>query len=153
MPTLLEIFIAILPEVFVFITGAYILANRKFNFKRIILIWLIASTITYFVKLLPIFPGSNILFSILVMAILLVTIEKMEVMKAIRSILPLFIIRLVTEALNILVLVAIFHVDLVIFADDPVKKTLAFIPSLLLFISIILTIYMLKRRSMKVGTK
>jgi hypothetical protein len=150
--SIFELFVAVIPEVFVFVIGAYILANEKFHGKRIIVIGLLSGIVTYFVRLLPIFPGGNILFSILIMASLLVFIGRLETMKAIASVLLLFVIRLITEWLNIMILVQVFHMPLQEFIKDPVTKTLSFMPSIIFFALIILIIYLLKQKKKKADT-
>ena len=131
--SLFELFAAVIPEVYIFVIGTYILTNEKFQTKRMILIGLLTGMITYFVRLLPIFPGANILFSILIVSTLFIVIGRLEVMKVVPSILLLFVIRLVTEWLNIIFLISVLHLDLNVLADDPIKKTLSFLPSIVLF--------------------
>lgn len=147
--SIFELFVAVIPEVFTFVIGAYILANEKFCGKRIIIIGLLSGIATYFVRLLPIFPGGNILFSILIMVSLLVIIGRLETMKAITSTLMLFVVRLITEWLNIMFLVQVFHRTLEEVDKDPITKTLSFIPSVVLFALIIFTIYLIKRKKKK----
>ncbi len=144
--SIFEIFFAAMPEVYVLIIGAYLLAGEKLNARRILVIGLLAGISTYLVRLLPIFPGGNILFSLLIDSFLLIAIGKIEVLKAIPSVLLVIIIRLTTEILNVILLIEAFHMDLDVLSGDPVKKTVAFLPSLILFITIILVIYLRKKR-------
>jgi hypothetical protein len=147
-----ELFAAVIPEVFIFVIGAYILANEKFYGKRIVVIGLLSGIVTYFVRLLPIFPGANLLFSILTMSSLLIFVGKLEVMKSIASVLTLFVVRIITEWINIILLVQVFHMTLERLNKDPITKTLVFMPSIIIFALIILIMYLSKRRKKKAAS-
>ena len=118
--SIFELFVALIPETFIFVLGVYI------------------------VRLLPIFPGVNIFFVILVIPLLLVVINHIEIMKAISSVLLLLITRLGTETLNIILLDSVLQMKMEELTNDPIKKTLFGMPSLLLFALVIFIFYRIK---------
>lgn len=142
--SIFELFVALIPETFIFIFGAYVLSNTRFDYKKIIITGLIAGFATYLIRLLPIFPGVNMIFVILVIPLLLVVINHIEIMKAIPSVLLLLITRLGTETLNIILLDSVLQMKMEELTNDPIKKTLFGMPSLLLFALVIFIFYRIK---------
>jgi len=146
--SLFELFWAVIPEAFIFIFGVYILSNKPFEYKKIIISGLAAGIATYLIRLLPLFPGANMFFVILVSTTLLVLINKIYIIQAISTFLILMVIRITTEWLNLFVLFELLNLEL----DpniDPVNKTLLFFPSIILFLVIVVAIYFIKRRRSK----
>jgi len=144
-----ELFVAVIPEAFIFIFGVYVLANIPFDYKKIVISGLAAGIATYIIRLLPLFPGANMIFVILVTTTLLVLINKIYIIQAISSFLILMVIRLITEWLNLLVLIEVFNIDTNFV--NPISKTLSFLPSIVLFLFVVVGIYILKRRRSQVS--
>ncbi|HHY81411.1 MAG TPA: hypothetical protein GX505_01890 [Clostridiales bacterium] len=146
--SIFELFWAVIPEAFIFIFGVYIMTNKPFEYKRIMVSGLAAGIATYLIRLLPLFPGANMFFVILISTALLVAVNKIYIIQAISSFLTLVVVRIATEWLNLFVLFELLHIKL----DpniDPVHKTLLFIPSMILFLLIVVAIYFIKRRRSK----
>ena len=146
------LFMAAIPEAFLFTFGVYILVNEPFNYRRIAITGLLTGVATYFVRLLPLFPGSNMIFITLISTVLLVYINKIYIIRALSSFLTLLIIRLITEWLNLLVLIEVLKMDLNELADQPLMKTIAFLPSVLVFAVVIVTICLMKRKNNRVNS-
>ncbi len=138
--SLWEILIAI-PEAIIFIFGVYILSNTILNKKKIFISGILGGILVYFIRLLPIYLGVNILLFFVVLAMILVSYNNINIVKVIPALLILLITRLVTEAFLIILLTNLFNISIESFIDNILLKTLYGIPSLLLFSLIIYLIY------------
>ena len=141
-----ELFVGVIPEAFIFVFGAYVLSQIPFDYGRIVVTGLITGVATYFIRLLPIFPGINIIFVSVVFISSLVLINKIYIMKAVSSFVFLLMIRLITEWLNLIVLSEVLYLDLNELAKNPVSKTLSFLPSVLVFFLVVAAIYFIKQK-------
>ncbi len=92
------------------------------------------------------------IFITLISTVLLVYINKIYIIRALSSFLTLLIIRLITEWLNLLVLIEVLKMDLNELADQPLMKTIAFLPSVLVFAVVIVTICLMKRKNNRVNS-
>jgi len=141
--SLWEILIAI-PEAIIFIFGVYILSNTILNKKKIFISGILGGILVYFIRLLPIYLGVNILLFFVVLAMILVSYNNINIVKIIPSILILVIIRLITEAIFIFILTNVLNISIESFINNALLKTLYLIPSLLLFALIVYIIYRTK---------
>ena len=151
--TLPELFIVLLPESLIMVFGVYILSKEPFNYKKIVIASLLTGVSTYIIRMLPIYPGVNMLFAAIICTCIFAWYNKLNIMKAVPALLVLLAVRLVTELLNVILITEILHLDLEELASNTAKKTLALFPSLILYFLLVLALYFLIYKKNKQKTE
>lgn len=131
--TAFEFILRAIPEGFIFILASYALANRKINMNRYIISSLLASICVYLIRVFPINYGVHTILNFIVQTVILVNINKIDIIPAIKSAIITFIFLFISELLNMLALSYIFKDDLETMLSDEILKTLCGLPSLILF--------------------
>ncbi|AWK52350.1 hypothetical protein DIC82_15690 [Clostridium beijerinckii] len=144
--TVFEFVARIIPEAFVLIFAMVVLSNTKFNAKRYIISSLLFGTYVYSVRMLPINYGVHTILDIVIMMIIMSSINKTDIILAIKASLITTILLFICEGLNMLLLSLIFKDRLESIMLDPMLKTLYGFPSLICF-TIITIIYYLRKRN------
>jgi hypothetical protein len=137
--SLLDLFLRLLPEGFLLMFAAYALSGKKVDKKNLCISSILFMIIIFFVRKLPIHFGVHTILLFIVYTSIAVWINKIELMKAISSVLISTIIMLVGEGINGFMLDKL-GVKLDVVFKDPLMKNLYFLPSLLIFLVIILII-------------
>jgi len=149
--TLLDCFARGLPEAFLFILAAYAFSKNALNLRRYLLSSVLLVVMGYCIRLLPIQYGLNTILSTIGLIILIIKINKIDIIKAITSSIAIVILELICEAINVLIIQYVFKADMNFVFNDPTLKILYGIPSLLIFGCIIAIYYfiLLKRKELK----
>lgn len=144
----IDIFLRLLPEALIIILAGHALSKKDIDIKRYLLSSLIVALSIFVFKLLPISAALPMILSILVAIISLIFIDKIKTVHAIISSIVCFILMMLTEAMNLLVLEKVFHVntDEVFLNAQPLEKYLYGLPSMLVFATIVLTYYFISKR-------
>jgi len=150
-PTLLEFFARGMPETFLFIFAAYAFSKNELNLRRYLLSSVLFAVLSYVIRLLPIQYGLNTILSVIVFITLIIKINKIDIVKAIKSGIAIVILELICEWINIFIIKYLFKADINFVFNDPTLKILYGIPSLLIFGCIIAIYYfiLLKRKELK----
>jgi hypothetical protein len=138
--TIIELLFRAIPESFLFIWTSYIFAHLSIEKKKYFISSILSAVSIYLIRLLPINIGVNIIITSAVYIIITASINKIPIMKAISSIMISSILLSICESLNVFVLNWL-KVDMQIIVDKPLIKILYFTPSLMLFGSIVLLLY------------
>jgi hypothetical protein len=145
----LELLLRCIPESFLLIFVSYLFSYKKLN-KRI---WLISSVlltvITYLVRLLPIHFGVHTIIVMMIYIVITVLINEIPINKAIFSILTAMIMLTMCELINLFILDKCLNINMKILLNKPLMKTLYFMPSLFLFGTIDLILYIFIYKSKK----
>lgn len=139
----IEIFIRTMPEMLLVILGIYIVTKETFNVKNYILITLVMSIATYFIRLLPIYFGVHSLICIAILVSLMV-IYGMPIIRAIYGVLTMYCFLSASEFLNLLILKSINN-QISFTNIEGIEKCILGIPSLIILVFFILIIYYLPR--------
>lgn len=148
--TWIELLLGVIPECFVFVYGVHKFSNKPMCTKRVVISALLMALFGYLVRLLPIQFGVHTLIIIMIFIVVSIYINRIEMIKAIASLLLLFIIRLITEWLTFFMLKKMFNISTDDLFHEPVKKVLYTLPSLFMFFAAILVVYFLKNRKWRV---
>lgn len=132
--SILEFFLIVIPESFIFIVGVYFLSKKIFNKKSLIIMTLLLATEIYCVRMLPIQFGIHLAINIIFLIILSVNVGKISIRDAISYNMFIIIIRCISEFINIFVLINIFNINGSLLRLTPVTKIIYFIPSFILFV-------------------
>lgn len=131
-----------IPEALLFILAIYIFSGVKFKVKRFLLSSFILAIITFLVRMLPISYGIHIMLNIIVFFSIQNLIIKINITDSIKYSILTAILMSICEGFNVGFL-KIFNVNRIeeIF-NNPILKTLYGVPSLIIFL-IVLLIYKL----------
>lgn len=131
-----------IPEALLFILAIYIFSGVKFKVKRFLLSSFILAIITFLVRMLPISYGIHIMLNIIVFFSIQNLIIKINITDSIKYSILTAILMSICEGFNVGFL-KIFNVNRIeeIF-NNPILKTLYGLPSLIIFL-IVLLIYKL----------
>ncbi|WP_291649214.1 hypothetical protein [Clostridium sp.] len=146
----IEFLLRTIPEGFLFIFAIYVFSELKIDRKKYIISSLIFSSSVYIIRLLPINYGVHMILSVLVLLFIAIVYNKVDAIHSIKSIIILYLIQLIAEAVNVLIL-NLMKLDLDILFKDPVKKSILGLPSIIITLIIIIIFYIInkKRRKLK----
>jgi hypothetical protein len=149
--TWIELFIRIIPEGFLFIFAAYAFTKTAVDSKKYLISSVLHGITVYSIRLLPIQYGVHTILNIFITIILLVIINKIDVVKSIRAVIITYVLGFVTEGINVFIIQFILKKDLNAIFNNAVLKTLYGTPSLIIFWSIIIVYYfrLSKRKELK----
>lgn len=141
----IEIFLRLIPEMFLVIWGITIISKESLNIKRHILLSAIMAILTFFIKTLPIYFGIHTIIIIVLIIIIMVT-SGIPVIASIYGTLIMSLILSLSESLNMLLL-NLFNIITNVNYINPIKKCILGIPSLvILFLIVIILNYVVTRR-------
>lgn len=141
-----EFVFRIIPEAFALIFAMAVLSNTKLKVKKYIISSLLFGIYVYSVRMLPINYGVHTILDIFIMVILMSSINKTDIVLAIKASLITTIVLFICEGLNMLLLSLIFKGRLEEIMLDTILKTIYGLPSLICF-TIIAIIYYLRKRN------
>lgn len=145
----IEFFLRTLPEGFIFILAIYTFSNAKLNVKQYIISSIICAITVFFVRGLPISYGVHTILAMAITISVGVVINKIDVTKVIKSMLIVVVIQFVLEGINIFIIQNIIKVDMNTIFVNPGLKSLYGVPSLVMFMMIIVIYYIIKSRKGK----
>ena len=131
--TILEFFLRGLPEAFLFIMAAYGISGTKFDPRRYLMTSSLAAVISLTVKLLPIQPGFNTVINLFSITVIMILLNKLDVIVAIRTSIIIVIIECICEVINIVLIHFYLKLDVDSIFSQPEFKAFLGLPSLVLF--------------------
>lgn len=148
----LELILRGIPEQLLMMGAFYVLAQKKFDYPRLILSVFLSSISIYLMRLLPIQFGLNTLLATFIMIVWSILINKIETLKAIQIGIFVMFMEYICEVLNMLVIRLIFKENLNYVLTTPKIKVLDTLPSLLFFIIfiVITRFIMTKKKSIAI---
>lgn len=139
--TLLEFFLRGLPEEFLIIFGVYAFSKTAINIKRYIITSISFVTIVYLIRFLPIQYGVHTILGLIVTIILIVNINKIDIIKAIQASIMTIILEFICEGINVFIIKKVFKADVKYVLSEPLLKIIYGVPSLLIFGCIVYIYY------------
>ena len=136
-----EFVIRTIPEAFLVILGCYAFSKTNFHIKKYIFSSILFAICMYFIRMLPINYGVHTILGIIVINVLVCSINKIDIILAIKSSIIVTICLFIIEALNILVLNFIFKEQLEAIMLNSTLKTLYGLPTLVILAIILLCYY------------
>lgn len=134
-----------LPEGFLVVFAIYVFSKNEIDKKKYLITSIIFSLITYMVRMLPINYGVHMVLSVLILLFIVVSYNKIDVVSSIKSIIFIYLIQFVSEAINVLIL-NFMNIDLEIQFKNPIYKSIIGIPSLIITAIIILIFYIFNKK-------
>lgn len=143
--TTFEFVVRTIPESFVLMLAMYALSNIKFEIKKYIISSLLLATYVYCGRMLPINYGVHTILDIFVMIILICSINKADIILAIKASLITTMVLYIFEGVDVLLFSLIFKDKLEEIMLNSTLKTICGLPSLICF-GIITIIYYLRKK-------
>lgn len=150
--TIVELILRAIPEAFLLILGGCIISRKSIDNKSYLIASMLFGVSTYLVRMLPIQFGVHTIIIIMIFILINTSLNKIPIRKAISSSLISIITLSICESINLFIL-NFLKIDVQAIIDNPLLKTLYFMPSLALFALIILIFYVVIRRNKKEGSK
>ena len=144
--TAIEFIVRTIPEAFIYIFAAYLLSNTRINLNRYIISSLLFAVSTFIIRMLPINYGVHTILVIIVETIILVSINKINVIQAIKSTIIMIICLFILETLNVLMLGLVLKDQLKEIMQDPILKIVYGLPSLICFMIVVGCYYYIIRK-------
>nr|WP_205604344.1 hypothetical protein [Clostridium sporogenes] len=145
----IELFIRLTPESFLLIFIVQAFSNIKINKNKYILSSILLAITIYFIRLLPIHYGVHTILNIIAIVLICIFINEVTPIKAISYSLILSIFLALSEALNLYFIYKIFGENVVDIFENPLKKSISGMPSMIMLVIIVLFIFKIKNRRVK----
>lgn len=144
----IEFILRAIPESFLVIFAIYVFSKTEIDKKKYLVTSIGFSIIIYIARALPINYGVHMILSVLFLLFIIVTYNKIEVMNSIKSIIFTYLVQLISEAINVLIL-NIMNLDLERLFENPIYKTIFGLPSLIITAIIISAFYIMNKKRKK----
>jgi hypothetical protein len=128
---IIELFLRLLPEGFLFIFAGYAFSRTCIDRNKYILSSVLLGTIGYLIRLLPIDYGIHSILTLVLYITLITNVNKIDIIKAIKASLVTVIFQFVLEGLNVVVIQYLFKKDINTVFQNPILKSVYGIPSLI----------------------
>ncbi|MGO5092881.1 hypothetical protein [Clostridium tepidum] len=145
----IELLIRLTPESFLLIFIIQAFSDSKINKNKYILSSLLLTLTIYSVRLLPIHYGVHTVLNIIAIVLICTFINKVTPIKAISCSLILSIFLALSEALNLFFIYKIFGENVVEIFENPLKKSITGMPSMIILTITVLFIFKIKNRRVR----
>ena len=140
---IIEFFLRAIPEALLFIFASHSFSKVVIVKKKFIISSFILAISIFLIRMLPINFGVHTILSMMIFAIISVTISKINTVKAISAVVVIIIIECICEVINITVIQKILKIDIEYAFAKPVLKSVLGLPSLVMF-GVIASLYYLR---------
>ncbi len=141
-----ELIVRTIPESFLFVFAIYVFANTKLDFKKYIISSIELAIGTFFIRKLPISYGIHTIINIILLVFICNFFNKINTLECIKGGIFTAIILFFSEAINLFLIQLKVGDNVTSIFRDPVLKTIYGIPSLIIFLLVILLVNFLKNR-------
>ncbi|WP_315971101.1 hypothetical protein [Clostridium botulinum] len=145
----IELLMRLTPEYFLLIFIVQAFSNSKISKNKYILSSILLATTIYSIRLLPIHYGVHTILNIIAIVLICIFINEVTPIKAISYSLILSIFLALSEALNLYFIYKIFGENVVDIFENPLKKSISGIPSMIMLIITVLFIFKIKNRRVR----
>ena len=146
---IVEFLIRLAPESFFLIFGMQAFSNSKINRNKYILTSILLSIIMYSIRLLPIHYGVHTILNIIAIVLICIFINKITTIESITYTLILMSFLALSEAFNLYFIYKILGANIANTLENPVKKCIYSMPSIIILVIIGLFIFKIKNRRVK----
>ena len=126
----IEFLLRALPESFLVIIAIYLFSKTDINLSNYRITSIVFSIIWYITRKLPISYGVHMILSVILLQFIVVFYNKIDAIKGIKGIIYIYLIQLISELFNILIL-KLLNIELELLLTDPLYKTILGLPSII----------------------
>lgn len=142
----IEFFFRAIPEGFLFVLAVYIFSKTAIDKRKYMICSGIFAIIMFMIRLLPIEYGIHTILSLILLVVLTTMYNKIDTMKAMKSVLIIVLMQFIIEGINILILNLIPNINIDSLFKDPISKTLLGMPSLFMAYLVVYLFYLISKR-------
>lgn len=139
--SLFEFIVRGIPEQFLFVLAIHAFSKTAINLNKYLISGVLTAVMTYLIRLLPIEYGIHSLLGIVMLIIVVSSINKIDIIKAIRGGVITFILCFTFEGINIAFIQFILKKDINDIMSNNILKTLTGLPSLIILGIVIIVYY------------
>jgi hypothetical protein len=150
--SVIEFLLRSIPEGLLFIYAAYVFSKEDMRLKPFLLSSILLAIASYGAQFLPIHRGINNILNIIVFILLSTKVNKIDFTKSIKAIFGTMLLMFVCEGINVVLIQAVFKLDIDYVFSIPKLKAIYGIPSLLILAIIISSAHYIRTRMKKVET-
>ncbi|WP_024613172.1 hypothetical protein [Clostridium sp. Ade.TY] len=141
-----ELIVRAIPESFLFVFAIYVFANKKLDIKKYIISSLGLAISMFIVRNFPIGYGTHTILNIILLVCITNFFNKINTVECIKGGIITAILLFFSEGINLFLIQLKVGENVTSVFSDPVLKTIYGLPSLIIFLVIILLINFLKKR-------
>jgi hypothetical protein len=139
--TWFEFFVRAIPEQFLFVLAIHAFSKIRIDLKKYLLSGMLAAIMLYLIRLLPIQYGVHSLVSLIILIVIVSYINKIDIIKSIRSGIVSFILCFILEGINVVFIQFVLKMDLNSIMNNHILKTITGLPSLIVFGIVVIAYY------------
>ena len=141
-----ELIVRAIPESFLFVFAIYVFANKKVDLNKYIISSIGLAISMFVVRSFPIGYGTHTILNIILLVCITNFLNKINTLECIKGGIFTSIILFFSEAINLFLIQLKVGENVTSIFSDPILKTIYGIPSLVIFLAIIILINFLKNR-------
>jgi hypothetical protein len=145
---LIEFFLRLIPEAAIFVLAVHVYTKTKLDKNKYIMSLIVYSIIGYLVRFLPIDYGIHSVLNLIVLVILSVKLNRIKIIKAIQSVIAIFLTMFISEGINVAIIQFVLKKDINAIFSNSTTKLLYGSPSLLIS-AVVVGVYYLKTSTKK----
>jgi 4-amino-4-deoxy-L-arabinose transferase-like glycosyltransferase len=151
----IDFFLRLIPEGLIIILAGYAISQKDINIKLYLISSFIIAFLSFIYSQLPVSTTLPMVLTAISTVIILSSINKIKTRKAILSTLICFVLLIITEGINMVLLNKIFNLDTnkIFLSSNTLMRNIYGLPSLLIYGLIVLSCYLIlkKRKEKKYG--
>lgn len=128
----IEFFLRALPESFLFMVAIYVFSKTNMEKKKYLVSSFLYAVVIYITRLLPINYGVHTILGLMLLLLLTILYNKIDVIKAMRSTIMIFLIQFISESINLFIINFIPNISINELFENPLIKTIIGLPSLII---------------------
>jgi len=150
--SVLEFFFRAIPEGFLFVFATYTFTKVVVNKGRYLLSSILLAIIAFTIRQLPINYGVHTIWGLIILIVLNVSINKFEVFESIKAVVFTFVLELICEAINFIIVRYVFKISFSVAFGNVKDKLIYATPSLVIFAVTVFVYYyiLLKRKKLRI---
>lgn len=145
----LELFLRVVPESFLIVFLIYIMSEQEFSRSKYIVSSCLFSISIYLIRFLPIHFGIHFILNTMVVILICILINRISIQKSIGCGLIAMTTLALCELGNLFFLKNFLKINIEVSMNSSFKRVEYFIPSLILFLFIVLLIYKFINKSLR----
>lgn len=150
--SIIEFLLRSIPEGLLFTYAAHVFSKKDIRLKPFLLASILLAIETYGVQFLPIHKGINNILNLIVFILLCTKVSKIDFMKSVKAVFISTFLGFMCEGINVLLVQAVFKLDINYIFSIPKLKVIYGIPSLLLLAIIMWTVHYRTTRKKNIET-
>ena len=136
-----EFIARLIPEAFIFMFAAYTFSKVKIEKKKYLMASFFLGISVFIIRMLPINYGVHTILNIIILTVIATSINKINMVNAIKSTIITTVFLFVLEGISVLILSSIYGEELQNMFQDSKLKIILGLPSLIIFGVIVIGYY------------